>query len=155
MAKENNDEFAKDFYNRTYKFTITLPFILNAGSAISLGSFFNNGIEKVDWQIKTALLLYIFGTVIGIITLIHEYFVAYFYLKRASKFKAKPLKNNISQIAFLQILIGIFSFFSWILGTYFIVNLIFPYYLVTLGIFLFVLISTLILIKWTKGKIDE
>jgi hypothetical protein len=82
-----------DFYNQSVKLILTIPLFINAGGAIALASFFNKNPNETSLYIRHAAIWFIAGTILGILTLVFEYFAIHFewvhYTDHINSFKDK------------------------------------------------------------------
>jgi hypothetical protein len=67
-----------DFYEQTAKMIITFPLFVNAAAAIALVTFFSSENYQQISSIRWAEIIFVIGTAVGLLTLIFEYFFAYF-----------------------------------------------------------------------------
>lgn len=73
IGKEGQEN--ENFFYQILKLTITLPFLANAGAAIALANIFKDtGNPK---QIIFAILAFLLGVVIGLVTIAYVFFLSY------------------------------------------------------------------------------
>lgn len=174
--KQFEDEIKgrSEFYEKSVRMILTIPLFVNAGAAISLTSFYSN--PNPDLTISLATISFVCGTVFGILTLIFEYFAAYFsqldFHKYLNYFKSKAAKGQeemleelkkhydgyfdylkkIQGTVLLRIINGSISIFFCFLGIYFIAVFLLNNYYIPSGVFGFLIIYFVIALIWMKAK---
>lgn len=155
-------------YNATARKTIMLPLLVNAAASTALVNFYTNS-ERSN-LINIAVMFFISGAVFGILTLVFEFFAAYFsylnfqaavrevsqaqhYETQLDIFKKhyQSISNEMesaSKIALFEICCGSVSIALGLMGIYCIVVYIMDsYYLPSIG-FAFLGIGSILSIWW-------
>ena len=166
-----------EFYNKTAWMVLTIPLFVNAGAAISLASFYSK--PNPEQAITFAACTFILGTILGILTLIFEFFSAYFarsefnkYLRsfniKAEKGQKEILKElqlhynnnhtairNEHKVIQLKVFNGVCSIFFCFLGIYFIAGYLLKSYCIPSIVFILLILYTSGSLIWIKSKFNS